>query len=183
MGLKEWQNHVDAMQDALDALRAKLHKRISAVVKGAYKTYLAQKQVTAFREAAQVICAKTRCFVAKRHMVRCWAAARIIDFVEEFSEGNRVGEDGFALLNVAAQEGHADICKFLLESRADVDRVNNNGLTPLLFSVQRGHAAFCRLLVELGAEVDRVDNESCTPLYTAAQQGHTDICIFFGKSR
>ena len=49
-GLSEWQKHVDAMEVAADALRAKLRERSSAFLKGACKTYLARAQVAVWAQ-------------------------------------------------------------------------------------------------------------------------------------
>ena len=45
---------------------------------------------------------------------------------------------GITALHLASYEGHADICKLLLEAGARVDERDNEGRSALLFAVQEG---------------------------------------------
>ena len=69
--------------------------------------------------------------------------------VEELlSQGERVDSNvlGFTPLLVAAQRGHAEVCKLLLETgKANVKETNPNGNTPLLLAANGGHTELCEL--------------------------------------
>jgi ankyrin repeat protein len=64
-------------------------------------------------------------------------------------------------LSVAAQEGHADIVRLLLDAGEDPNRFNLEGnhahSTPLHQAVIGGHEAVVRLLIERGARLDTRD--------------------------
>merc|ERR1711971_1264396 len=66
MGLRQWQQHVDAMETAADTLRARLQKRSASLLGGACKTHLAQTQLETLRGAAQCVRSMSRTFQARR---------------------------------------------------------------------------------------------------------------------
>jgi len=59
-------------------------------------------------------------------------------------------------LLLAAQNGHLDIVRFLVEAGAAIDQGNNNGSTPLWLAAQDGHLDIVRFLVEAGAATERI---------------------------
>jgi ankyrin repeat protein len=83
-------------------------------------------------------------------------------------------------LALAAQHGHADIVRLLLDAGEDPNRYNPDGnhshSTPLHQAVCAGHEAVVRLLVERGARLDIQDTiYHGTPLGWAAYCGKTEI--------
>jgi ankyrin repeat protein len=83
-------------------------------------------------------------------------------------------------LALAAQHGHLDIVRLLLEAGEDPNQYNPVGnhphSTPLHQAVLAGHDAVVRLLVERGAQLDIKDTVyHGTPLDWAVHAGHAEI--------
>jgi hypothetical protein len=90
------------------------------------------------------------------------------------------GESRRRALALAAQHGHADIVRLLLDAGEDPSRYNPEGnhshATPLHQAVIGGHEAVVRLLVERGARLDIKDTiYQSTPLGWAMYAGQTEI--------
>jgi len=90
------------------------------------------------------------------------------------------GEDRHRALALAAQHGHADIVRLLLDAGEDPNRYNPDGnhahSTPLHQAVLAGHDAVVRLLVERGARLDIQDTiYHGTALGWAIYGGQTEI--------
>ncbi|WP_084417804.1 ankyrin repeat domain-containing protein [Henriciella litoralis] len=101
-------------------------------------------------------------------------ASKLLEFGHSVSAENSNG--GFPLL-YAAQEGHADIVRALLENGASINQLNEfSGTFPLLQAAQNGHTDIVCELLENGASVNQQNEVSGTfPLLMASQEGHTDI--------
>ena len=83
-------------------------------------------------------------------------------------------------LALAAQHGHVEIVRLLLDAGEDPNRYNPDGnhthSTPLHQAALAGHAAVVRLLVERGARLDIKDTiYQGTPLGWAIHGGQTEI--------
>jgi ankyrin repeat protein len=81
---------------------------------------------------------------------------------------------------LAAQHGHLDIVRLLLDAREDPNRYNPEGshshTTPLHQAVLGGHEAVVHLLAERGARLDIKDRiHQSTPLGWAIYAGHVEI--------
>jgi ankyrin repeat protein len=90
------------------------------------------------------------------------------------------GESRHRALALAAQHGHTDIVRLLLDAGEDPSRYNPEGnhshSTPLHQSVLAGHHAVVRLLVERGAALDIKDRiYQSTPLGWAIYAKQTEI--------
>jgi E3 ubiquitin-protein ligase mind-bomb len=57
-------------------------------------------------------------------------------------------DDGFSAFHLASLNGHKEVVKCLLQSRADKEIINNRRQTPLLLAVAQLHAPIIELLVE-----------------------------------
>ncbi len=89
-------------------------------------------------------------------------------------------ENRHRALALAAQHGHVEIVRLLLDAGEDPNRYNPDGYhshaTPLHQAVMAGHDAVVRLLVERGARLDIKDTIfQGTPLGWAIYAGQTDI--------
>ena len=88
-----------------------------------------------------------------------------------------------AAFALAAQHGHVDVVRFLLDAGEDPSRYNPEGFhshsTPLHQAVLAGHMEVVRLLVERGARLDVKDAiYQCTPLGWAEHGGQTEIADY-----
>jgi len=86
-------------------------------------------------------------------------------------------------LALAAQHGHAEVVRLLLDAGADPSRYNPDGFhahsTPLHQAALAGHAEVVRLLVERGARLDIRDTVyRGTPLNWAVHGGRTEIAEY-----
>jgi ankyrin repeat protein len=77
------------------------------------------------------------------------------------------------LLHIAASRKSAEIVRFLLESRADVN-FRRDDLTPLHLAVQSGSTKLIQVLLEKEANVHATDGDERTPLHHAATRNSTD---------
>eukprot|EP00966_Prymnesium_polylepis_P150908 3485991-Prymnesium_polylepis.1 len=82
----------------------------------------------------------------------------------------------------AAQNGHEQVARALIEAKANVDAVERNEASSLLIASQNGHAACVDVLITHQADVnlamapDAEDGEGgFTPLITAAKNGHAAV--------
>jgi ankyrin repeat protein len=95
------------------------------------------------------------------------------------------GEDRHRALALAAQHGHAEIVRMLLDAGEDPNRYNPKGFhghsTPLHQAALAGHDAVVRLLVERGARPDIADTVyGGTPLDWAEYGGRGEIAEYLG---
>ena len=75
----------------------------------------------------------------------------------------------------AAQEGHFEVCKYLVEAGALVNRKNRQCMTALMLASQRGHAKVCKFLIHVGhADMDATTESKSTPLLVACKRSHFD---------
>lgn len=74
----------------------------------------------------------------------------------------------------AAQEGHLELVKFLMESKADVHAQTQTGDTALTYACENGHTDVAEVLLYFGAELEHLSEGGRTPLMKACRAGH--IC-------
>lgn len=80
----------------------------------------------------------------------------------------------------AAEHGHLEIVKLLVEHGADVNGAVLNGGTALTAACEwGGHVEVVKYLISEGADLEpRAARDGFTPLVAAAYQGHTDLVKF-----
>ena len=79
----------------------------------------------------------------------------------------------------ASQEGHYDVCKYIIENTDEKSPKNEIGATPLSPAVVNGHLEICKLILENTEEKNPARDCGCTPLNDAVNAGHFEIfkCI------
>jgi hypothetical protein len=82
--------------------------------------------------------------------------------------------EGATPLHIAAQEGHKEMCEFLL-GRGATHQQNASGETPLYLAAQGGHTEVCELLLDRGA-THKPRRDGTTPLLIAALNNFEDTC-------
>ncbi|KAI4599420.1 hypothetical protein KJ359_001862 [Pestalotiopsis sp. 9143b] len=94
------------------------------------------------------------------------------DELAKFRDPNlRDLEHGRTLLGWAAQQGHDDAVKLLIEKSANVHKKDMQGRTPLLWAAANGHGEAVRQLLAAESYVDDRDLAGRVPLILGAQCG------------
>jgi len=105
-------------------------------------------------------------------------ASRLRVLLAVGADGSRkIDLDGWTVLYTAAQEGHDDIARMLIEAGADVNKAENDNWSPLHIAVRKGHESVVRTLIEAGAAVKKTTEDRCTPLYIATQWATSQWCV------
>ena len=86
---------------------------------------------------------------------------------------------GFTPLHFAAQEGHTEICKFLIEIVEDKNPLNKTGLSLLHCAANKGRLETYKLIMEHFKDKNPKNSiHGMTPLHYAANKGHFEMCKF-----
>ena len=85
--------------------------------------------------------------------------------------------DGVAALYVAAQNGHKECCRVLLERGANVNVQRHTLATPLFIAVQKGHSSIVQLLLDHEADQSIENDQLATPYVLACNLGLTEIAL------
>ena len=90
---------------------------------------------------------------------------------------NRYGtyDDYETALAVAAENGHLDVVRVLVNQGADMEMADSVGYTPLINASFNGHLDVVRYLLEQGANRDKAECTGRTPLHVAASVGYLKI--------
>ncbi|XP_033224897.1 ankyrin repeat domain-containing protein 17-like isoform X3 [Belonocnema kinseyi] len=83
----------------------------------------------------------------------------------------------------AAQEGHIDLVRYLLESNADVHAQTQTGDTALTYACENGHTDVADLLMQFGANLEHESEGGRTPLMKACRAGHLCTVQFLVSKR
>ena len=78
-------------------------------------------------------------------------------------------------LTIAADKGHSEFVKILLESGAFIDVKNKKGFSPLWLACHSGHKAVVKILVDAKCDVDSQDNRKVSCIVAACRRGHLEI--------
>lgn len=84
---------------------------------------------------------------------------------------NVTDEQGKTPLHYAAQNGHGEAVKLLIEAGAEKDAPDRELMTPLSWAAGQGHLDVVRFLLDVGAEKEQADVDGSTPLHYAAGEG------------
>ena len=84
--------------------------------------------------------------------------------------------DGALPIAIAANEGHLEICRFLLVNTADKNPSNINGTTALHVAAWFGQLEACKLIMEDALDKNPQNHFGQTPLHLAANAGQLEIC-------
>ena len=90
---------------------------------------------------------------------------------------NGVDDHGNTPLHLAADTGHIEAVRLLLEAgaRTDVRNHQSGGEAPLHRAAVKGNSEVIRILLEEGADKDIPTNAGVTPLFWAAMYGHLEV--------
>ena len=83
--------------------------------------------------------------------------------------------DNTALM-LAAENGHVEIARLLLDAGADKNLQNERDSTALMLAARNGHVEIARQLLKAGADIDQREfGDGYTALFFAAESGHVEI--------
>jgi len=110
---------------------------------------------------------------------------KICELITAGADVNVITKYNFTPLMIASQEGHVDIVRLLLETKANANaKKMDNGITSLFIASQKGHIEIVKLLLKAKADVNTARNtDDVTPLLMALQKGHTEIIKMLLKAK
>ena len=94
---------------------------------------------------------------------------------------NVLKEDKFnrrSLVHLAAECGHTDVVRLIVEHGADANKASYYGITPIIVASQNGHLETIQVLQKNGCNLHKGDDEGYLPLHYAAEGDHTDVVKF-----
>lgn len=104
--------------------------------------------------------------------------AKVRNLLGNYANVNYTDHDGDTALHAAAEYGHPEIIRTLVQQgKANVDRRDSDGKTPLHFAAEHGQLAAVKALLEVGARPNVRDNDGWTPLHFAADAESPEMVI------
>lgn len=107
-----------------------------------------------------------------------WVKENNVEKVKKLEPGEIMEKDenGMTLLHWAADRGHQEIAKYLLEQKLDVNARDSEGQTALHYAASCGHLEVVRVLLDHGGDPTIQDSEGLQPEECAEE---TDIKMIF----
>ena len=102
--------------------------------------------------------------------------AQLIEvFIAEQGVNATTGRYGSPMLIFAAERGHTEIVKFLIDAKANLNIKTNYGYTASMLAAKGGHTEIVKFLIEAEADMNITDNFGKTTLMYAAKNGGTEV--------
>ena len=95
-------------------------------------------------------------------------------------DADKANSKGTTALMRAAQEGHEEIARALIQAKANVNRKNHEGMNALMLASQRGHAGVVLELIKNGAVTDEQTSQVSTLLLIFMIYDYILIIIIIG---
>ena len=90
---------------------------------------------------------------------------------------HRKDNSGLNCLHIAAQNGHLELCKNLLDKDSfDIDLLDYDGWTALHHSARSGSYKLVKYFVNMGSDIKCKNNLGWNSLHIAARYGHLNLC-------
>jgi ankyrin repeat protein len=127
--------------------------------------------------------ARTRTTVRLSNAAAKGDAEAVQAAIEQGVNPNEIGPEQKRPLHWAAQRGHKDVVKLLIDAGADLNAKDKNGWTPLHLTcgltrsneLRERHVAIADLLIEHRAGVNCRNNNGVTPLHLATKNERDDV--------
>ena len=105
---------------------------------------------------------------------QCIAIMKIVG--EKINWDASMDENGATLLTMAAQNGHVDVVRLLLQATGiEFNQALRDGTTSLTIAAHNGYVDVVRELINRGANVNQARRDGATPLFIAVVRGHVDV--------
>eukprot|EP00439_Symbiodinium_sp_Y106_P032819 s4352_g3.t3 len=95
--------------------------------------------------------------------------------VEARANPNETDAKGVCVLHTASFDGLADLCRTLLQARADANAADQHGQTALFFSPL---SSVCDVLLEHKANVNALNQKGQSALHLASRAGLTEVLVW-----
>ncbi|CAE7783281.1 ANKRD36C [Symbiodinium sp. CCMP2456] len=95
--------------------------------------------------------------------------------VEARANPNETDAKGVCVLHTASFDGVADLCRTLLQARADANAADQHGQTALFFSPL---SSVCDVLLEHKANVNALNQKGQSALHLASRAGLTEVLVW-----
>lgn len=79
-------------------------------------------------------------------------------------------------LHYAAYYGHLEVCRLLLQCKANVDARDCGQQSPLTLAISHGHIEVCELLLQCNADVEARNSSGWTGLHHAVYHNSMKVC-------
>jgi ankyrin repeat protein len=100
------------------------------------------------------------------------AAARTT--LKDTEKPDIVDDQGHTPLMRAAEHGHVEMVKLLLDNGAVINRPDQLGKSALIWAAEGGDADVIDTLIQRGARIEQATRDGVTALMAAARTGHAD---------
>ena len=98
-------------------------------------------------------------------------------FAEMGTDVHLKTNDGSNCLNIAAYQGHLNLCKMLIDKhKVHLHMTDNDGWTALHYSAQSGNCELVAYFAEMGIDIHLKTNDGRNCLHIAALKGHLNLC-------
>jgi ankyrin len=101
--------------------------------------------------------------------------AILLKNIEIIDQKNKLGQTA---LHQAATDGYSDVCKLLLENKANSEILDCFCKPPLFYAVNHDQMDVVKCLAEHGAELNSNGKNRHSPLYWAARKGDLKLCTY-----
>ncbi|XP_066571914.1 transient receptor potential cation channel, subfamily N, member 1 [Amia ocellicauda] len=127
--------------------------------------------------AATKVCGET----PLHYCARVGNTAVLLEMLQNFKSSrlqqaiNKHSKNGWSPLLLAAEQGHTEIVKILLQNHARVDVFDENGKAALHLAAENGHEEIVDILLSHKAFVNAKTKLGMTPLHLGAQNGYNKL--------
>ncbi|WP_131781773.1 ankyrin repeat domain-containing protein [Legionella gresilensis] len=83
--------------------------------------------------------------------------------------------DSINLVYIAAQHGHLEEVKKLIQTGAELNLCDDDNTTPISIAAHNGYTEIVKVLIDAKVNLDQADDFNTTPVWAAARYGHTKI--------
>lgn len=107
----------------------------------------------------------------------------LLPYIKQNTNLDTKDHQGISLLHVASCNGHVDIVRSLVNSKADVNAVDFLSKSPLSIAAENKYYSVVECLINAGADANIVDSFGRTALHYAVKSGNNEILRIFLQRR